>query len=195
MAQDQKRIAIIEAAQKRFSHFGVGKTTMNEIAEDLSISKDSLYYYFPDKLNLYAAVLSSIIEGDEENNNEYLNEKDPVKAISTYLDYRTKFIIKNYNILEYIRTLNLNVPKELEPIFTAARSREIKVITTILEKSKALKVDNAKYTAELFLDCLEGLRFSILSHKANFFPDKKQFQSILKREKEFAGIFFKGLGG
>ena len=103
------------------------------------------------------------------------------------------FIIKYYNILEYIRTLNLNVPKELEPVFTSARSREIKVTTTILEKAKGLKVDNAKYTAELFLDCLEGLRFSILSHKTNFFPDKKQFQSILKREKEFATIFFKGL--
>ena len=61
MIQDKKREAIIEAAKKRFSHFGVGKTTMNEIADDLSISKASLYYYFPDKLNLYAAVLQTII--------------------------------------------------------------------------------------------------------------------------------------
>ncbi|MGI8637960.1 MAG: TetR/AcrR family transcriptional regulator, partial [Segetibacter sp.] len=44
MAQDKKRDVIIQAAQKRFSHFGVDKTTMNEIADDLSISKASLYY-------------------------------------------------------------------------------------------------------------------------------------------------------
>jgi AcrR family transcriptional regulator len=65
MSQDKKKTLIIEAAQKRFSHFGVGKTTMNEIADDLSISKASLYYYFPDKLNLYAAVLQKIIEAEE----------------------------------------------------------------------------------------------------------------------------------
>lgn len=48
MSQDLKREAIIEAAIKRFAHFGVGKTTMTEIGNDLSLSKASLYYYFPD---------------------------------------------------------------------------------------------------------------------------------------------------
>jgi len=62
MSQDQKREAIIEAALKRFAHFGVAKTTMTEIGNDLAISKASLYYYFPDKINLYAAFLKTIIE-------------------------------------------------------------------------------------------------------------------------------------
>ncbi|RYZ16531.1 MAG: TetR family transcriptional regulator, partial [Chitinophagaceae bacterium] len=38
MATDQKRESILEAAIRRFAHFGVSKTTMNEIAADLSIS-------------------------------------------------------------------------------------------------------------------------------------------------------------
>jgi AcrR family transcriptional regulator len=46
---DKKRDVIIEGAIKRFIHYGINKTTMNEIAEDLSVSKPSLYYYFPDK--------------------------------------------------------------------------------------------------------------------------------------------------
>lgn len=46
---DKKREQIIEGAIKRFSHFGINKTTMNDIAEDLAVSKPSLYYYFPIK--------------------------------------------------------------------------------------------------------------------------------------------------
>src|SRR5215216_714245 len=99
MAQDKKRDAIIEAALKRFAHFGVAKTTMNEIAKDLKISKASLYYYFPDKLNLYAEVLKSIINSSETKGYSavYENEEDPKKSILLYLEGRTDFIIKYYN--------------------------------------------------------------------------------------------------
>ena len=47
--QDVKKEKILEAAHHRFLHFGYSKTTMNEIAGDLSMSKALLYYYFPEK--------------------------------------------------------------------------------------------------------------------------------------------------
>ena len=198
MAQDQKREAIIKAAQKRFAHFGVSKTTMNEIADDVSMSKASLYYYFPDKLNLYAAVIQAIVENEDASLKEYLNEPDSAKSIILYLEKRTEFLIKNYNILEYLRNLNAGIPNELKEIFSMARSRELKVVVEMIQKgikSGVIKTDNPPHTAELFLDSLEGLRLSIISHKTNFFPDKTQFEAILKREKELAVIFFRGLAG
>lgn len=198
MAQDQKREAIIGAALKRFAHFGVAKTTMNEIANDLKISKASLYYYFPDKLNLYAEVLKSIISTSETNGYSatYDNEEDPKKSILLYLEARTDFIIKYYNILEYIKTVYTQVPKDLQGLFSQAKSRELKIIATIIEKgkiSKQLKVENPQTTSELFLDCLEGLRYTTFASKPDFFPDKRQFQNLSKREKELAFIFFNGL--
>ena len=195
MTKDDKKESIIEAAEKRFNHFGVGKTTMNEIADDLSISKASLYYYFPDKLNLYAAVLQKIIES-EQINKEVLLQKDPYTALSAYLDYRTQFIIKHYNILEYLKSVGTGLPKELEDVFNGARNHELKNITTIIKhgvESKKLKVQDPKKVAELLLDCLDGLRLSVLSGRGNFFPDKKQFQDLSKREKELAAIFIRGL--
>src|SRR5215218_6733332 len=136
MAQDQKREAIIEAALKRFAHFGVAKTTMTEIGNDLSISKASLYYYFPDKLNLYAAVLKHITRANEKQDDEALSkEEDPIKAIWLFLDIRTDFIIKYYNILEYLKTFSpLNMPLELAPLFSELRSKELSRINLILEK-------------------------------------------------------------
>src|SRR5688500_2860855 len=196
MAQDLKKNLIIDAAQKRFAHFGVGKTTMNEIADDLSISKASLYYYFPDKLNLYAAVLMKIIEAEELNKEIYLNEQDPLKAMFKYLENRTKFISQHYNILEYLKTLGTGIPAELAPIFSSARSREITAISTILSNginNKILSKRDTKKTAELLFDALDGIRLSVIARMNNFFPEKKQFVELSAREKDLATIFIKGL--
>lgn len=198
MSQDKKRDAIIEAALKRFAHFGVAKTTMTEIGNDLSLSKASLYYYFPDKLSLYAAVLKSITGANEKKDDEVIASKeDPIHAIHTYLDIRTDFIIKYHNVLEYLKTYTPStMPSELQVIFSYLASRELSRITQIIEKAKQkglLHIIDVKKTAELFYEFLEAFRYSFISRSGHFFPDKKQFQSILKKEKEFADIFFKGL--
>lgn len=195
MAQDTKRDAIIEAARKRFAHFGVGKTTMNEIAEDLSISKASLYYYFPDKLNLYAAVLERIIDEGGIDPESFLAENDTEKAMISYMDSRFQFFNKNYNILEFLQNVN-TASKELQKVFNQVRNRQLAILTDILkhgEETGFLKTEDNKKTAELFLDCLEGLHLKILSQTQSFFPDKKEFQTLWKREKEFALIFLRGL--
>ena len=198
MAQDQKQEAIIEAAIKRFAHFGVSKTTMSEIAADLSMSKASLYYYFPDKLNLYAEVFKTITETGTKADDEALEkESDPFRAILFFLERRTDFIIKYHNILEFLRTYSpANIPEELQPIFTHLKKRELQRITMIIEKgvnSGLFKIKDVKKAAELFFDFLDGFRASFLLKSPNLFPDKKQFQAILRKEIEFTQIFFNGL--
>lgn len=198
MAQDQKQEVIITAAIKRFAHFGVGKTTMAEIAADLSFSKASLYYYFPDKLNLFAAVLQQIVEeGAKQLDEELNNEPDPFKAILNFLQKRTDFIIKYDKIIEYLKTfVRQPIPAELEPIFAQLKKREVQRLTSIIDKGmKAglFKIKDPKKTAELFFDFLDGFRFAFLATNPNVLPDKKQFQAILKREIEFSLIFLNGL--
>lgn len=198
MSQDKKRDAIIDAALKRFAHFGVAKTTMTEIGNDLSLSKASLYYYFPDKLSLYAAVLKHISEITEKKDEEIITSKEtPLEAIHTFLEIRTDFIIKYHNILEYLKTYTpLNMPPELQALFSYFKSRELGRITFIIDKGKQqgiFQITDSQKTAELFFEFLEGFRYSIITRSGNFFPDKKQFLAILKKEKEFAAIFLKGL--
>ena len=198
MAADQKQQAIIDAAIKRFAHFGVAKTTMSEIAADLSLSKASLYYYFPDKINLYAAVFQNITDAARQPDDEQLEkEADPFKAVLFFLERRTDFIIKYHNILEHLKTFGPSkIPPELQPVFSQLKKRELQRLMNIIEKgvrSGLFKIKDTKKTAELFFDFLEGFRTSILLNSPNFFPDKKQFQAILKKETEFAIIFFNGL--
>lgn len=196
MSHDKKRDAIIDAALKRFAHFGVAKTTMAEIGADLAISKASLYYYFPDKINLYAAVLKSIADKSEAEDGPTIDaEADPTKAMELFLERRTDFIIKYYNILEFLKH-KTGVPDELAPLFGEVKERELRRINAIVAKggkSGLFQVDDLESKATLLFECLEGLRHIHLERHSSFFPDKSKFLSILSREKEFSQIFLKGL--
>ncbi len=54
MAQMRRRI--VDAAKARFHHYGLGKTTMAEIAADLGMSPGNLYRYYPGKLDIAAEI-------------------------------------------------------------------------------------------------------------------------------------------
>jgi len=196
MKPDDKIENILEAANKRFAHFGVDKTTMNEIADDLGISKASLYYYFPDKLNLYAAVLKKIIGAEQGVELPYINESNLLRGMHKYLEKRTEFIIRNFRILEYLRNMVGAIPEELKELFNEAKGRDLRIITAFLKKGKdegQLNIPNLKRTSELLHDAITGLRIIFFSGKTPFFSGDLEFNELLSREKELVDVFFKAL--
>ena len=56
LCKDTVRGNIVEAAKKRFVHYGYAKTTMSEIASDCNMSPGNLYRYFPGKLDIAEAI-------------------------------------------------------------------------------------------------------------------------------------------
>jgi AcrR family transcriptional regulator len=61
----QTRALILDAAGKRFRHYGYQKTTMAEIAGDLSMSTGNLYRFYPSKLDI-AEAYAHFHEVDED---------------------------------------------------------------------------------------------------------------------------------
>jgi AcrR family transcriptional regulator len=55
------RQRIIETAHARFSHFGYGKTTIADIAEDLGVSTAYIYKFFASKVAINEAVANDIL--------------------------------------------------------------------------------------------------------------------------------------
>src|SRR5579864_5345928 len=91
--QDIKREKILEAAYQQFLHYGYSKTTMNEIAGALSMSKALLYYYFPDKSQLYVAVTRKLA-------NDYLKTLED--SLSNISDIKEAFVFQidtNHNFI------------------------------------------------------------------------------------------------
>ena len=60
--KDSVRCQIVEAAKKRFSHFGYAKTTMAEVAADCSMSPGNLYRFFPGKLDIAECIATEDYE-------------------------------------------------------------------------------------------------------------------------------------
>lgn len=195
--QDKKRQLIIDSAIKRFAHFGLSKTTMTEIASDLSMSKALLYYYFPDKISLYSAVLENIInEIDEELSKGVESIKSTDKAILYVLEKRQEYILKYYTILDYIRTAGPDLPENIQKIIENAKSSETRIITSILQRGidKAeLAIQNARESASLLMDALIGMRYTAFSQYRGFQIHQDQLHSLLNRQKKLALIFLKGL--
>ena len=195
--QDKKREIIIEAALKRFAHFGLNKTTMTEIASDISLSKALLYYYFPDKISLFAAVMDNIIRKIEGEMKAGLSrQKSSHNAILFHLEKRQEFVRKYFNLLEYAIATGPDLPRQLFEVFKAARNSELNSIAGIIKKgneSGEFDVADPLLIAEILLDALAGMRINHFAPARSFFPDKDQFEQILKKEKQLAVIFLNGL--
>ena len=64
------RERIVEAARAHFFSHGFRSVTMDDVAEELGVSKKTLYAYFPGKIQLLEAVLANKFAGVEAKLNE-----------------------------------------------------------------------------------------------------------------------------
>ena len=195
---DDKRIKILEAAKRRFAHYGMAKTTMAEIAKDLSFSKALLYYYFPDKNSLYSAVLEFVIEEfDRETRQQVMNIAHTKEAILALLGKRMDFIKRYYYIIEYTLLNRKEVSKDLEDVLISAFEIHRKMICDIFRKGVEggeLQSMDEEECSRLFLFATMGMRMMVMQDlKTNFIPSKDDFDYILEMQKKLAVIFIHGL--
>ncbi|MCH4867698.1 TetR/AcrR family transcriptional regulator [Pseudomonas sp. TMW22089] len=82
---------ILKAAEDEFARHGFKGTSMNTIALKAGLPKANLHYYFTNKLGLYIAVLSNIIELWDRTFNTLTAEDDPAQALSRYIRAKMEF--------------------------------------------------------------------------------------------------------
>lgn len=195
--KEDKAELITSAAQKRFGIYGVEKTSMQEIANDLRMSKASLYYYFPDKESLYKSVIS-------REHKEFLrilrkeigDISDPVESLKKYSLSRISYFRKLMNLSR----LRLASYDQVKPVIADQlkefREEEKKTVMQILEKGSSenlFKIDDSYKTASLFLDILRGQSNLLLSGKDLLVIDEAEFNMLYNKVKDIADIFIKGL--
>ncbi|AMB87279.1 TetR family transcriptional regulator [Pseudomonas agarici] len=83
--------AIIKAAEDEFARHGFKGTSMNTIAQHVGLPKANLHYYFTNKLGLYIAVLSNILELWDSTFNHLTAEDDPAEALAHYISAKMEF--------------------------------------------------------------------------------------------------------
>ncbi|MDF2431845.1 MAG: TetR/AcrR family transcriptional regulator [Mucilaginibacter sp.] len=196
--QDIKKEKILDAAHQRFLHFGYSKTTMNEIAGDLSLSKALLYYYFPDKSQLYVAVMRKVA-------NEYLNilksKANTFNGLKEVFEFQINtqhdFLVNNYNFFDFFRLNEQNLPDMIWEIVDHVRQSEIDLLVDAINveagKGKLKAVNNPGEIVSLLLDALQGVRVSSSSNRKVMFHNKEDLDEIRAKRLLLTDIFIKGL--
>lgn len=83
--------AILTAAEEEFARHGFKGTSMNTIAQRVGLPKANLHYYFSNKLGLYVAVLSNILELWDSTFNTLTVDDDPATALAAYIRAKMEF--------------------------------------------------------------------------------------------------------
>jgi AcrR family transcriptional regulator len=90
---ETKRAAILNAAHQRLSQYGVKKTTMQEIAEDVGIAVGTLYLYFKNKNEILIAVAEADERGHLTDIESILRSSMPVpEKLKDYLVSRFRSV-------------------------------------------------------------------------------------------------------
>lgn len=196
-----KKTQIIEAALSRFSYYGFAKTTMNEIAEDVHISKANLYYYYPDKFSLIKDVFLFLRHELEKQQKPIIDafEGGVLGTINSLLELDAEFIRKYYMLyinenLEWVKGL------DLEDLFEKSRVKEIKWVRTVLVKG----VENKEITISekdlnrvsgVILETINGLMLGrTIKDIVSGIPDKENVKEVERIQKEAVELLIKGLG-
>lgn len=89
---------IIEEGKKLVEKYGFRKFTMDELAQNIRISKRTIYLHFKTKNELISSIIDSIIEDDrEELQNHINNESDYVEKLrAVFYLYHIKMLKKEY---------------------------------------------------------------------------------------------------
>lgn len=195
-AVDDKRQVIIEAALRRFSHFGIAKTTMSEIAEDLGLSKANLYYYFPDKFSLIEAIVFRII-GETDIAIADALDKIPstLDLLVRMLDIKKAYFEKYYMLVVDLHEMNINEEK-WAALAKAMFEREVGTTSRIFEhgiKCNELVTFDISTTSELYVAMIRGLALFCDQATPHTLIDKGELARIIEKQKQAAAIFINGI--
>jgi AcrR family transcriptional regulator len=170
---------------------------MREIADDLNMSKASLYYYFPDKENLYKAVI-------EKEQAEFLKtlEKD-IRDNPDPAECLRRYALNRLSYFKYLVNLGRISPASISDFrphiadsFRIFREKEKKLVMEVLEKGQKngqFKMADTYETASLFLEILRGLRSVFFTNKKLVTINDEEYRELSNRVASATDIFIKGL--
>lgn len=167
--KDARQQIIITAAEELFAHFGLRKTTMEDIASKSKMGKSTLYYYFKSKEDIFAEVIhkeSKILQGKLSKNIQLADT--PQAKIDAYVYTRMKHLKKLSN---YYLTLT---DEYLEQYAFVERARqhfleyEMNSLISILQEGiedGAFQVADVEETARAIAIAIKGLEYPLLIQK------------------------------
>jgi AcrR family transcriptional regulator len=181
----QTRALILDAAGKRFRHYGYQKTTMSEIAGDLSMSTGNLYRFYPSKLDIAEAHAHFHEEDEDRMMTEIVARKEPaVDRLRIFsravLEETFKVIDESKKVFELAQAISRERPAYAnrrlaqERVFIKALLREG------IEEGVFEPLADLEFTAEMFQCATMKFRYPQLYNCFNIDMLRRELEGTLE---------------
>jgi len=193
----EKKALILDAARRRFAHYGLSKVTMDEIAADLGMSKAALYYYFQTKEEIFREVIGQEQQEFIGRVEVIIEEKCPAaEKLRHYFDQHLTFFNELVNLKIIHEHAEDDFHSIMHDLFREFSRKETAFLETILRTGKThheFAIDSAEKTASLLQHVLQGLRISFLKKFAHNGFDETEIKNFTQEIRLFSAYFIKGI--
>jgi AcrR family transcriptional regulator len=179
------RQQILDAAKRRFSHFGYAKTTMAEVAADCSMSPGNLYRFFAGKLDIAEAIATADYQLYLEDMRKLL--ATPGKSARDRLrDYLFEEMRHTYHMLEEnprIQEIAGVIANERPQYADWMRASARKLLVELFdeaERSGEFRPGDKEYNAEMIQAATMKFRYPQLWTKLTLPKLERELDGVLK---------------
>lgn len=185
VSKDVVRGRILEAAGKRFKHYGYGKTSMAEIAADLQMSPGNLYRYFPGKIDIALA----IADDHDDVKHAELTKIAEDRAKPALLRLRNIFhadMVLTYQLIEEDpKTFELaSIIKTERPTWINSRlARERELLNAVLSEgveSGEFDIEDIAFTSEMLQSAMMKFRYPQLWSNLKLPALEREFDGVTR---------------
>lgn len=181
---DETAKQILDAASRRFLHYGYGKTTMSEIAKDCNMSTGNLYRYFPSKLDIaemfvrvlrrdQVAKLRAVLEAPDRSPAQKVRDFFLLKFKIAYERFHDK--PKAYELSSELISARPKVALEWE----SAEGRVLSEILLLGETDGSFAIENAPETAKILQDTCYRFTSPSVFHEGEFGALSKELDGVI----------------
>jgi TetR/AcrR family transcriptional regulator, cholesterol catabolism regulator len=166
---------ILEHATERFITLGFKSVTMDEIAQDLGISKKTLYQYFSNKEDLVEAASFNVFEAISIGIDEIqAMQKNPIEEIYTIKDFVIQILKNEQTSPQY------QLKKFYPLIYNNIQEKVFNKMSTCVVDSLKRGIETGIFRKEIHLEFIFRLYYKVI----NMIKEKELFELSLENNLE-----------
>lgn len=185
VSKDAMRERILEAATKRFKHYGYAKTSMAEIAADLQMSPGNLYRYFPGKIDIALAIADHAAEKQMDQLRAAIDAPGQPVILRLRNFFYTDMVCTYEMIESDPRTFELaQIIKTERPAWVNERlAQEREIINALLAEGVAdgeFDIDDIPHASEMLQSALMKFRYPQLWSNLKLPGLEREFDGVCR---------------
>lgn len=157
----KRRREILQVATKLFVKQGFEATSMNQIVEQVGISKGLIYHYFTDKDNLIEQVIANLVQDAlEKVEAKSKNTTDFCKRLAIFVDSWFELVFLNSKLVSNLSSCNrCSLFALMKDFYTEYFSQYCK---QVIEQGQQEGIIAIEYPLEMFQIAFTGCAFTTL---------------------------------